>query len=58
MDLEQKIIEAILADLKNQAEAGGRLKVGENRQGVVTIDGAVNLEELAMAIAGAVAGGP
>lgn len=58
MNLEEKIVEAILAELRRQAEADGKLKVGESREGVVALDGSVNLEVLAMAIAGAVAGGP
>ena len=58
MDLEKKLVETVLAELKRQAEAGRALKVGEAREGVVALEGRVNLEELAMAIAGAVAGGP
>jgi hypothetical protein len=58
MNLEEKIVDAILGEMKRQAAAGGKLQVGEAREGVVTVNGSVNLEELAMAIAGAVAGGP
>jgi hypothetical protein len=58
MNLEEKIVNAILGELKRQCAAGGKLQVGEAREGVVTINGPVNLEELAMAVAGAVAGGP
>jgi hypothetical protein len=58
MDLEKKIVEALLAELSRQSQAGRGLRVGEAQEGVVTVEGPVNLEELAMAVAGAVAGGP
>jgi hypothetical protein len=59
MELEQKIIGALTAELQRQSDAGnGKLQVGAAQDGLLSLTGAINLEELAMAIAGAVAGGP
>ena len=59
MDMEQQVRDAIVAELKRQAEAGDRgLKVEESEEGVLTVQGAVDLEELSMVVVGAVAGGP
>jgi hypothetical protein len=59
MDLEQKTIGALTAELQRQSEAGnGKLQVGAAQDRLLSLTGAINLEELAMAIAGAVAGGP
>jgi hypothetical protein len=58
MDLEAQVREALEQELSRQAEAsGGRLTVtpGEGR---ADIAGAVDLEALAMAVVGSVAGGP
>jgi len=57
MDMEAQVREAILDELTRQAEAGG-LKVDKAEGGAVTVNGRVDLETLAMAIVGAVAGGP
>ena len=57
MDMEAQVREAILDELTRQAEAGG-LTVQPGEEGAVTINGRVDLETLAMAIVGAVAGGP
>ena len=59
MDMEQQVRDAIVAELKRQAEAGDRgLKVEDGEEGVLTVNGAVDLEELSMVVVGAVAGGP
>ena len=57
MDMEDLVRDAIMAELKRQAETGG-LRVGTEEEGGVSLDGRVDLEALAMAVVGAVAGGP
>ena len=59
MDLEQQIREAIIAELKRQSEnSEGGLTVSDGDAETLTINGPVNLEELAMVVVGHVAGGP
>jgi hypothetical protein len=59
MDMEQQVVEAITTELKRQAElSGGALKVAGGADGRLTVQGVINLETLAMAVVGAVAGGP
>jgi hypothetical protein len=59
MDMEQQVVEALVAELQRQAEGPeSRLEVGTPEAGALTVNGVVNLEELAMALVGAVAGGP
>lgn len=56
--IEDSVRDAIIAELQRQAEQSPdalTVKTGEDR---VTIDGEVDLDELVMAILGAVAGGP
>ncbi|HEX8471412.1 MAG TPA: hypothetical protein VF633_09885 [Brevundimonas sp.] len=55
-DLEARIIELIRDELGRQAEESGLMIV--DLPGVVRISGDVDLEALAMAIAGALSGGP
>ncbi|HEX8568817.1 MAG TPA: hypothetical protein VF699_02695 [Caulobacteraceae bacterium] len=57
MDMEEQVRDAIVAELKRQS-AGGGLFVGEEGEGAVRLEGRVDLEALAMAVVGAVAGGP
>lgn len=57
MDLEAQVREAILTELTRQAEGGGARVIPEG-EGAVVIEGRVDLETLAMAVVGAVAGGP
>ena len=57
MDLEAQITEAITAELKRQAD-NGRLNVGQAQDGKLEVDGPIDLDALAMAVAGSVAGGP
>ena len=59
MNLEDHVREAILAELERQSEAGERaLRVQKDVEPMIFIEGRVNLDELAMAIVGALAGGP
>jgi hypothetical protein len=59
MDIQTTIAEAIIAELKRQAEVSEHgLTVEAGEPGFVTIDGRVNLDELIMVIEGALAGGP
>ncbi|PVE25006.1 hypothetical protein DC522_07250 [Microvirga sp. KLBC 81] len=59
MNLEDKVREAIIAELRRQAEAGSQgLRVDAKEAEMMTIEGRVNLDELAMAIVGSLAGGP
>ena len=52
--IEKKVREALVAELQRQT--GSTLK--ESDDGKVTVNGAFNLDDLALAITGAVAGGP
>ena len=58
MNLEDKVVEAITAELERQSSAWGALTVSKETEPFVRIEGRVNLDELAMAVVGAVAGGP
>ena len=59
MNMEDQVREAILAELQRQSEIGERrLSFQADEEDGVTIDGRVDLDELAMAVVGAVAGGP
>lgn len=59
MNLEDKVREAIVAELRRQAEAGIQgLRVDVKEADTMTIEGRVNLDELAMAVVGSLAGGP
>ena len=57
MDMEDLVRDAIVAELKRQAD-GGDLRVQSVGEGAVSLDGRVDLEALSMAVVGAVAGGP
>jgi osmotically-inducible protein OsmY len=58
MSVESSIREAIIDELKRQAEnSGSRLKV-EATDELVTINGPVDLDDLVMVVVGSVAGGP
>ena len=57
MDLQAQIAEAIVAELKRQSAEGSELTIEASR-GSAEISGHVDLEALAMAVSGAVAGGP
>ncbi|MBB2969938.1 MULTISPECIES: hypothetical protein [Phyllobacteriaceae] len=56
--MEDEIREAIVAELQRQAEADpARLRISTDGD-KLTADGEIDLDGLAMAIVGAVAGGP
>jgi hypothetical protein len=57
MDMEEQVREAIVAELKRQAEAGDGLSVSAE-EASLSVDGRVDLDALAMAVVGALAGGP
>lgn len=58
MKIEGKIREAIIDELKRQAEISGtQLKV-EATEDLVTINGPVDVDDLVMVVVGSVAGGP
>ena len=59
MDMEASVRDAIVAELERQAEAGeGRLKLQRHDDDGLTLEGRIDLEALAMAVVGALAGGP
>lgn len=59
MDLEAQVREAIWGEMQRQAEASeGRFVMGERQDGVLKVDGEIDLEALSMAVVGALAGGP
>ncbi|XIA63526.1 hypothetical protein ACFIOY_31190 [Bradyrhizobium sp. TZ2] len=55
--LEEKLKEAIVAELKRQAANDPQSLKVESSEGLV-VDGRIDLDDLVMVIAGAVAGGP
>jgi len=55
--LEEKLKEAIVAELKRQAANNPQSLSIENSDGLV-VRGKIDLDDLAIVIAGAVAGGP
>ena len=55
--LEEKLKEAIVTELKRQAANDPQSLRIENSDGLV-VEGKIDLDDLAMVIAGAVAGGP
>jgi len=56
-DMEAQVAEALRTELERQAEAGNGLTV-TGSDGGLTINGTIDLEALAMAAVGSVAGGP
>ena len=56
--VEDQVREAILAELQRQAEVNPQKLTLEQRDDTAVINGEVQLDELVMAILGAVAGGP
>jgi len=56
-DLEAQVAAAVRRELERQAEATNNLSVSGS-DGTLTVHGTVDLEALAMALVGAVAGGP
>ena len=59
MDREQLVERAIVEELRRQAEGDSKaLSVSSSGEGRLQVDGSIDLEALAMAVVGAVAGGP
>ena len=59
MDMEDQVREAMVGELTRQAEASdGRLKAGPCAEGRLRLEGEIDLDALAMAVVGSVAGGP
>ena len=56
-DLEAQVAETVRIELERQAEATKELTVA-GANGVLTVHGRIDLEALAMAVVGSVAGGP
>lgn len=56
-DLEAQVAETVRLELERQAEATKALTV-TGSGGALTVHGQIDLEALAMAVVGAVAGGP
>ncbi|HYE46775.1 MAG TPA: hypothetical protein VEA44_13500 [Caulobacter sp.] len=57
MDLQAQAVEAMTAELERQ-EAEGSLKLTRGEAPMLRIEGEVDMESLAMAVIGAVAGSP
>jgi hypothetical protein len=56
--MEDQVREALVAELRRQAEAEeGALQLAEE-EGALTLSGRIDLDELTMAIVGSLAGGP
>jgi hypothetical protein len=59
MDLQEHVVEAITRELERQASNEKRhLTVDSSRLPEIVINGPVDAEKLAMAVAGTLAGGP
>ena len=58
MDMEAQIVVALRRELERQAEQNPSLTVARDGDSAATVEGRLDLEALAMAVAGAVAGGP
>jgi hypothetical protein len=59
MDMEDQVREAVVGEITRQAEASdGALKANCGEPGRLKVSGEVDLDALAMAVVGAVAGGP
>jgi hypothetical protein len=59
MNMEDQIRDAVVAELQRQGEASeGKVKVQTQGDNGLRIEGTIELDSLAMAVAGAVAGGP
>ncbi|HEX8660251.1 MAG TPA: hypothetical protein VF686_00180 [Brevundimonas sp.] len=58
MDLQAQIVEAIRLELARQSGGAGAALNFSDDEGRAKVNGSLDLEALAMAISGAVAGGP
>lgn len=59
MDMEDQVREAVVGEITRQAEASdGALKADCGQPGKLHVEGDLDLDALAMAVVGSVAGGP
>lgn len=58
MDMQNEVREAILDELRRQAEAGRLVLKASDDRASVELDGKLDLDALVMVIAGSLAGGP
>lgn len=59
MNMEDQIREAVVQELTRQAQdSHGDLRTGQPSDGRLRVEGDVDLDALAMAVVGSVAGGP
>lgn len=59
MNMEDQVREAVIAELTRQAqESRGELRTGAPQDGRLHVEGDLDLDALAMAVVGSVAGGP
>jgi len=59
MNLEDHVREAVVGELTRQAQVShGALRTGQPRDGLLHVEGDLDLDALAMAVVGSVAGGP
>jgi hypothetical protein len=56
--LEEKVREAIIAELKRQAEDNAGGLTVDAKEDVIQINGPINVDDLVMVIVGSLAGGP
>lgn len=58
MDMEAQIVSTLREELERQATQGDRLTVQSGSHASLALEGEIDLEALAMAVAGSLAGGP
>lgn len=59
MNMEDQVREAVIQELTRQAQdSHGELRTGRPASGRLRVEGDVDLDALAMAVVGSVAGGP
>ena len=59
MNMEEHVREAVVGELTRQAEEShGALRTGQPKDGRLHVEGDLDLDALAMAVVGSVAGGP
>ncbi|HET9159431.1 MAG TPA: hypothetical protein VFN88_02375 [Caulobacteraceae bacterium] len=59
MDMEDQVREAVVGEITRQAQdSGGALRADCTQPGRLKVEGEVDLDALAMAVVGSVAGGP
>jgi hypothetical protein len=59
MNMEDQVREAVVAELRRQAESShGALRAGMPKEGRLNLEGEIDLDALSAAVVGSVAGGP